>query len=153
MKLLRVRCIFYICTELQRYYYVSNIYVKIFIICYKFYLQGWKWCLDILRNIFPTCADECFAYRSKWNNSSSSGRYSSEYIRHYASAVFVNSSFWDDSKKVKDDLKMEGHTQDYIGSYMSYVQMLGTTCRLVIKCNSLCPIHKTLFYTTYISTH
>ena len=76
MKLLRVRCIFYICTELQRYYYVSNIYVKIFIICYKFYLQGWKWCLDILRNIFPTCADECFAYRSKWNNSSSSGRYS-----------------------------------------------------------------------------
>ena len=53
----------------------------------------------------------------------------------------------------KDDVKMEGHTQDYIGSYMSYVQMLGTTCRLVIKCNSLCPIHKTLFYTTYISTH
>ena len=76
-----------------------------------------------------------------------------EYIRHYASAVFVNSSFWDDSKKVKDDLKMEGHTQDYISSYMSYVQMLGTTCRLVIKCSSLCPIHKTLFYTTYISTH
>ena len=30
-------------------------------------------------------------------------------------------------------MKMEGHSQDYISSYMSYVQMLGTTYRLVIK--------------------
>ena len=56
-----------------------------------------------------------------------------EYIRHYASAVFVNSSFWHDLKKVEDDMKMEGHRQDYISSYMSYVQMLATTYRLVIK--------------------
>ena len=57
----------------------------------------------------------------------------SEYIRHYASAVFVNSSFWDDSKKVEDDMKMEEHSQDYISSYMSYLQMLGINYRLVIK--------------------
>ena len=56
-----------------------------------------------------------------------------EYIRHYASAVFVNSSFWHDLKKVEDDMKMEGHSQDYISSYMSYLQMLHTTYRLVIK--------------------
>ena len=56
-----------------------------------------------------------------------------EYIRHYASAVFVNSSFWHDLKKVEDDMKMEGHRQDYISSYMSYIQMLATTYRLVIK--------------------
>ena len=56
-----------------------------------------------------------------------------EYIRHYASAVFINYSFWHDLKKVEDDMKMEGHSQDYISSYMSYVQLLGTTYRLVIK--------------------
>ena len=56
-----------------------------------------------------------------------------EYIRHYASAVFVNFSFWHDLKKVEDDMKMEGHRQDYISSYMSYIQMLATTYRLVIK--------------------
>ena len=56
-----------------------------------------------------------------------------KYIRHYASAVFVNSLFWDDSKKVEDDMKMEGHSQDYISSYMSYVQMIGITYILVIK--------------------
>ena len=56
-----------------------------------------------------------------------------EYIRHYASAVFVNSLFWDDSKKVADGMKMVGHSQDYISSYMSYLQMPGTNYRLVIK--------------------
>ena len=31
-----------------------------------------------------------------------------EYIHHYASAVFINESFWNDSNKVLDELKMEG---------------------------------------------
>ena len=60
-----------------------------------------------------------------------------EYIRHYASAVFINSSFWHDLKKVEDDMKMEGHSQDYISSYISYLQMLGINYRLVIKSNLL----------------
>ena len=62
-----------------------------------------------------------------------------EYIGHYASAMFVNSSFWDDAKRVEDDLKMEGHIQDYISSYMSYIQMLGSTYRQVIKGKFLSP--------------
>ena len=57
----------------------------------------------------------------------------SEYIRHYASAIFVNDSFWNDSNKVLEELKMEGHRQDYIDSYMSYVEMLRITYSLVIK--------------------
>ena len=40
------------------------------------------------------------------------------YIGHYASAMFVNDSFWNDSNKVLEELKMERHRQDYIDSYM-----------------------------------
>ena len=32
-----------------------------------------------------------------------------EYIRHYASAIFVNSSFWDDRTKLMEELQMEGN--------------------------------------------
>ena len=30
-----------------------------------------------------------------------------EYIRHYTSAIFVNSSFWDDRTKLIEELQME----------------------------------------------
>ena len=56
-----------------------------------------------------------------------------EYIRHYASAMFVNSSFRDDHTKVIQELEMEGHRQDYIDSYMSYMKMLKSTYNLVTK--------------------
>ena len=56
-----------------------------------------------------------------------------EYIRHYASAVFINDSFWNDSNKVLDELKMEGHCSDCIDSFMSYVEMQQTTYRLVTR--------------------
>ena len=56
-----------------------------------------------------------------------------EYIRHYTSAMFVNSSFQDDMNKVQDNLAMEGHSEDYIRSYMSYIQMNQTTYRLITK--------------------
>ena len=45
----------------------------------------------------------------------------SEYTWYYASAIFVNCSFWDDSKKVEDNMEMERHSQDYISWYMNYV--------------------------------
>lgn len=56
-----------------------------------------------------------------------------EYIRHYPSAVFINDSFWNDSNKVLDELKMEGHRSDCIDSFMSYVEMQQTTYRLVTR--------------------
>ena len=49
-----------------------------------------------------------------------------EYIRHYASAMF-------DHTKVIQELEMEGHRQDYIDSYMSYMKMLKSTYNLVTK--------------------
>ena len=76
-----------------------------------------------------------------------------EYIRHCASAMFVNESFWNDSNKVLEELKMEEHCKDYIDSYMSYVEMLKITYSLVTKrklflslcCKSLLVFHKYYF--------
>ena len=68
-----------------------------------------------------------------------------EYIRHYASAIFVNGSFWDDQTKVIQELQMEGHRQDYIDSYMSYIKMLKSTYHLVTK-------GKTFFWLKHINS-
>lgn len=64
MKLLCVHYIFYICMKFKDIN-VSNKYVNIFIIYNKFYPQGPKLGLDILRNIFSNILDECFLYGSK----------------------------------------------------------------------------------------
>ena len=56
-----------------------------------------------------------------------------EYIRHFASAMFVNNLFWDDRTKVMENLELEGHRQDYIDSYLSYIGMLQTRYKLVTK--------------------
>ena len=56
-----------------------------------------------------------------------------DYIRHYASAMFVNETFWNDNSKILQELQLEGHCNDYIKSYMSYVEMQCTTYKLVTK--------------------
>ena len=56
-----------------------------------------------------------------------------EYIRHYASAIFVNGSFWNDSSKILDDMKFKGHHNYYIQSYMSFIDMQSKTYGLVTK--------------------
>ena len=61
-----------------------------------------------------------------------------DYIRHYASAMFVNKSFSNDNSKILQELQLEGHRNDYIESYMSYVEMQCTTYKLVIKGKFLC---------------
>ena len=61
-----------------------------------------------------------------------------EYIQHYASAVCLNGSFWNDSNRVLDELKMKGNCSDYINSYMSYIEMQRATFRLIIKGEFLC---------------
>ena len=50
-----------------------------------------------------------------------------EYIRHYASAIFVNGSFWNDPSKILDEIKFEGRHSDYIRSYITFVDMQRTT--------------------------
>ena len=56
-----------------------------------------------------------------------------EYIRHCASTIFINGSFWNDSSKILDDMKFEGHHNDYIQSYMSFINMQSKTYGLVTK--------------------
>ena len=56
-----------------------------------------------------------------------------EYIRHFASAMFVKKSFWHNSNAIIKDLQLEGNLDDYIHTYIGYVNMLQTRYNLVIR--------------------
>ena len=56
-----------------------------------------------------------------------------EYIRHFASAIFVKKSFWHNSNAIIKDLQLEGNLDDYIHTYIRYVNMLQTRYNLVIR--------------------
>ena len=56
-----------------------------------------------------------------------------EYIRHFASAIFVNQSFWQKANAITQELQQEGHTDDCINTLLSYVNMQQTTYKLVTK--------------------
>ena len=56
-----------------------------------------------------------------------------EYIRHFASAMFVNESFWNNSNAITEELQMERNTDNYMNTYLSYINMLQTTYNLVTK--------------------
>ena len=60
-----------------------------------------------------------------------------EYIRHFASALFVTDSFWNNVNAITHELQVEGNSDDYINSYLSYVNMLQATYNLVNKGKSL----------------
>ena len=56
-----------------------------------------------------------------------------EYIRHFASAMFVMKSFWHNSNAIIKELQLEGNLDDYIHTYIRYVNMLQTRYNLVIR--------------------
>ena len=60
-----------------------------------------------------------------------------EYIHHFASALFVNDSFWNNVNAITQELQVEGNSDDYINSYLSYINMLRTTYNLVTQGKSL----------------
>ena len=37
-----------------------------------------------------------------------------EHIRHFASVIFVNESFWNNPNAITEELQMEANTDDYI---------------------------------------
>ena len=56
-----------------------------------------------------------------------------QYIHHFASSVFIKGDFWNNNHKILEELQLEAHRQDYIQSYISYVNMQRTTYNLVTK--------------------
>ena len=56
-----------------------------------------------------------------------------EYIRHFASAMFVNGSFSNNSDAITKELQIEGNTDDCRNTYLSYINMLKTTYKFVTK--------------------
>ena len=47
-----------------------------------------------------------------------------DHIRHFASAVYCNNTFWCNDMKIRCEMEMEGHKDDYIQSYVSYLNVL-----------------------------
>ena len=39
-----------------------------------------------------------------------------EHIRHFASVIFVNESFWNNPNPITEELQMEANTDDYIAT-------------------------------------
>ena len=56
-----------------------------------------------------------------------------ECIRHFASAMFVNGSFWMNRTLVAEELQKEGNFEDYIDTFLSYLDMLQKMYNLVTK--------------------
>ena len=101
---------------------------------------------------FPTYVDKCFPHWPEWNHSSTSWKYSRA-IQHYASAFFVNGLFWNDSNRVLDKMKMEGHRSIYINSYMSYIEMRVPLFLYLKKYTRYINIHMYIYYLLFsIST-
>ena len=76
-----------------------------------------------------------------------------EYIRHFASALFVNDSFWNNVNAITQELQVEGNSDDYINSYLSYINMLRTTYNLVTQGKSLPFFFLLLYVNIYIYMH
>ena len=47
-------------------------------------------------------------------------------LLHFASAMYYNSQYWEDTDRVRADLEHESHYNDYKDSYMSYLSMMQT---------------------------
>ena len=56
--------------------------------------------------LFRTYPDECFFDKNLNEIIHPNAENIPEYIRHFASAIFINDSFWNDSNKVLKELKM-----------------------------------------------
>ena len=88
--------------------------------------------------LFPTYVDKYFLHWPEWNHSSTRWKHSWVYPTLCQCSLCLNGSFWNDSNRVLDELKMKGNCSDYINSYMSYIEMQRATFRLVIKGEFLC---------------
>ena len=80
-----------------------------------------------------------------------------EHIRHFASAIYVNESFWNNPNAVTQELQMEANSDDYITTYLSYISMLQATYKLVTKgkyssCFSLSRLPYSIFYIFELSS-
>ena len=63
-------------------------------------------------------------------------RYAEEipnHIHHFASAIHCNSTFWCNDRKIRCEMEMESHKDDYILTYVSYLNALRANYDLYAK--------------------
>ena len=56
-----------------------------------------------------------------------------EYILHFSCAIFVSESFWNNPNTITKELQMEGASDNYINTYLSYTTTMQTRYNLVRK--------------------
>ena len=56
-----------------------------------------------------------------------------EYISHFSCAIFVSESFWNNPNAITKELQMEGASDNYINTYLSYITTIQTRYNLVTK--------------------
>lgn len=56
-----------------------------------------------------------------------------DHIRHFASVMYCNNDFWCNDIKIRSEMEMEGHRDDYIQTYISYLNSLRATYNLYSK--------------------
>ena len=67
-------------------------------------------------------------------------------LLHFASGMYYNSEYWEDTHRVRQDMELESHYNDYIESYISYLSMMHTIYALFTECVSY------LFHVSPINT-
>ena len=58
---------------------------------------------------------------------------SEEIPDHFASAMYCNNGFWCNDIKICSEMEVEGHRDDYIQTYISYLNLLGANHNLYSK--------------------
>ena len=56
-----------------------------------------------------------------------------ENLRHFASAVFTNGEYWNSNAKIRESLELECSREEYINTYLSYIDMMRSCYQLYMK--------------------
>ena len=56
-----------------------------------------------------------------------------DHIHHFVSAMYCNNSFWCNFMKILPEMEMEGHRNNYIQTYISYLNSLRANYNLYYK--------------------
>ena len=56
-----------------------------------------------------------------------------DHVCHFASAMYCNNDFWCNDIKIRSEMEMEGHRDNYIQTYISYLNSLRANYNLYSK--------------------
>ena len=54
-------------------------------------------------------------------------------LHHFASAIFTNGAYWNNTAKIRESLELECSREEYINTYLSYINMMKSSYQLYMK--------------------